>query len=100
MLAFAAAFAALEDPRRPNARHHQLLDILVIAFCASLCGAESCVDMADFAEAKEDVLREFLSLEGGAALARHLQPSLPNARSGELCRLFSGLSRPARSGLS
>jgi predicted transposase YbfD/YdcC len=65
MLGMAAAFATLEDPRRPNARHHQLLDILVIAFCASLCGAESCGDMADFAAAKEEVLREFLPLEGG-----------------------------------
>jgi hypothetical protein len=65
MLRVAEAFAALEDPRRPNARHHELLDILVIAFCASLCGAENCVDMADFAAAKEAVLREFLTLEGG-----------------------------------
>ena len=65
MNGFAAAFSALSDPRRPNARHHQLLDILAIAFCACLCGADSCVDMADFAEAKEDVLREFLVLEGG-----------------------------------
>jgi predicted transposase YbfD/YdcC len=65
MLKLAEAFAALEDPRRPHARHHQLLDTLVIALCASLCGAESCVDMADFAAAKEDVLREFLDLDGG-----------------------------------
>src|SRR3954468_2183737 len=65
MLGIAAAFATLEDPRRPNARHPQLLDILVIAFCASLGGAESCVEMADFAAAKEEVLREFLLLEGG-----------------------------------
>lgn len=36
-----------------------------MALCASLCGAESCVDMADFAVAKEDVLREVLALEGG-----------------------------------
>ena len=65
MNGFAAVFSSLPDPRRPNARRHQLLDILVIAFCACLCGAESCVDRADFAEAKEDVLREFLDLEGG-----------------------------------
>ena len=65
MLGIAEAFATLEDPRRPNARHHQLLDILVIAFCASLCGAESCVEMAGFALSKEQVLREFLALEGG-----------------------------------
>jgi predicted transposase YbfD/YdcC len=62
---FVVAFSALSDPRRPNARQHKLLDILAIAFCACLCGAESCVDRADFAEAKEDVLREFLDLEGG-----------------------------------
>jgi hypothetical protein len=65
MNGFAAAFSALSDPRRPNARHHKLLDILAIAFCACLCGAESGVDMADFAEAKQKVLREFLALEGG-----------------------------------
>jgi predicted transposase YbfD/YdcC len=65
MNGFAAAFSALSDPRRPNARQHKLLDILAIAFCACLCGAESCVDMAEFAQAKQDVLREFLDLEGG-----------------------------------
>jgi predicted transposase YbfD/YdcC len=65
MHGFAAAFSALPDPRRPHARQHKLLDILAIAFCACLCGAESCVDMANFAEAKEDVLREFLDLEHG-----------------------------------
>src|SRR3954451_6952973 len=65
MLGIIEAFATLEDPRRPNARHHKLLDILVIAFCASLGGAESCVDMAGFALSKEEVLREFLTLEGG-----------------------------------
>jgi predicted transposase YbfD/YdcC len=65
MLGIAEAFAALEDPRRPNARHHKLLDILAIAFCACLCGAESGVDMAAFALSKEEVLREFLDLENG-----------------------------------
>jgi DDE_Tnp_1-associated len=65
MLGIAEAFAALEDPRRPNARHHKLLDVLVIAFCASLCGAESCVDLAGFALSQEEVLWEFLTLEGG-----------------------------------
>jgi predicted transposase YbfD/YdcC len=65
MSGIAEVFAGLQDPRRPNARHHKLLDILVIAFCASLCGAESCVDMAGFALSKEEVLREFLDLEGG-----------------------------------
>ena len=36
-------FASLTDPRCANARHH-LLDILVIAICAVLCGAEGWKD--------------------------------------------------------
>ena len=63
---FRECFCDLEDPRTGNARRHDLLEILMIALCTSLCGGESCVDMADFAEAKEGVLREFLTLENGA----------------------------------
>jgi len=37
----------------------------MIALCTVLCGGESCVDMADFAEEKEAFLREFLHLENG-----------------------------------
>ena len=62
---FRAAFEGVEDPRRGNRLQHDLLEVLFIGLCASLCGAESCVDMADFAEAKEEVLREFLVLRGG-----------------------------------
>jgi predicted transposase YbfD/YdcC len=39
--------------------------MLVIALAASVCGAESCVDFAEFAEDREVLLREFLSLENG-----------------------------------
>ena len=53
------------DPRRGNAQRHGLLDILTIALVASVCGAESCVDFAEFAEDRETLLREFLSLENG-----------------------------------
>lgn len=62
---FREIFEALEDPRQPNAQRHDLLEILMIAFCASLCGAESGVDMAAFGRAKQAVLREFLTLEHG-----------------------------------
>ena len=53
------------DPRRGNAQRHELLDILAIALVASVCGAESCVDFAEFAEDRETLLREFLSLKNG-----------------------------------
>lgn len=39
--------------------------MLVIALAASVCGAETCVDFAEFAEDREELLREFLSLDNG-----------------------------------
>ena len=62
---FRDCFSEVEDPRSGNARRHDLAEILVIALCTVLCGGESCVDMADFAEEKEGFLREFLVLENG-----------------------------------
>ena len=62
---FRDCFSGVEDPRSGNARRHDLQELLVIALCTVLCGGESCVDMADFAEEKEAFLREFLILENG-----------------------------------
>src|SRR5271165_2602771 len=62
---FRDCFSAVEDPRTGNARRHDLQEILLIALCTVLCGGESCVDMADFAEEKEVFLREFLALDNG-----------------------------------
>lgn len=59
------AFAALPDPRTGNAKRHDLLEILTIALTATVCGAESCSDFADFAVDREDLFREFLRLEYG-----------------------------------
>jgi predicted transposase YbfD/YdcC len=64
MQKFTRVFQELPDPRAENARH-DLTEILVIALAAVLCGAEGCADMADFGEAKEDLLRQFLRLQHG-----------------------------------
>ena len=58
-------FRDFPDPRSGNATRHDLLDVLVIALTASICGCESCVDFADFAEDREELFREFLSLDNG-----------------------------------
>jgi hypothetical protein len=42
-----------------------LLDILTIALIASVCGAESRVDFADFARDRETLFHDFLELPGG-----------------------------------
>jgi predicted transposase YbfD/YdcC len=44
---------------------HDLLEVLTIALTAAICGAESCVDFADFAVDREALFREFLKLENG-----------------------------------
>jgi DDE_Tnp_1-associated len=62
--AFTACFADLDDPRADNIRH-LLHEILLIAFCAVLCGAEDPCDMALFGRAKEDYFRQFLRLPHG-----------------------------------
>lgn len=64
MQKFRKVFEGLADPRAENARH-DLTEILVVALAAVLCGAEGCADMADFGDAKEELLRQFLRLEHG-----------------------------------
>src|SRR5580692_6889576 len=61
---FARALLQLPDPRASNARH-ELLEVLFIALAAMLCGAETCADMADFGQSKEELLRLVLRLEHG-----------------------------------
>lgn len=67
MASLLAILGSVPDPRTGNAQRHELLDLLVIALAASVCGAETCVDFADLAEDREVLLREFLSLEDGLA---------------------------------
>jgi predicted transposase YbfD/YdcC len=64
MRKFRRIFRRVADPRAANAQHN-LLELLVVALAATLCGAEGCSDMADFGGAKEGVLRLFLRLEHG-----------------------------------
>lgn len=64
LLGFAVLFEGVPDPRAGNARH-RLTEILFIALAATLCGAQSCSDMAEFGEAKRPLLEEVLDLEHG-----------------------------------
>ena len=55
----------LDDPRDGNAKLHDFHELLMIAMCAVLCGAQGAVDMGLFAKSKEPFLRGFLKLENG-----------------------------------
>lgn len=56
--------ALVPDPRVPRARTHELVDILVIAVCAVVCGANSFTQMEEFARAKRSWLQERLGITG------------------------------------
>jgi predicted transposase YbfD/YdcC len=62
---FEEYFGELSDPRGRPSRRHDLMEILTIALCAVLSGGHTAVDMARFAEAKQDFLRGFLELKNG-----------------------------------
>jgi predicted transposase YbfD/YdcC len=58
-------FAPLTDPRVARRRVHRLGDLVTIALCAVLCGADDWVAVETFGRAKEAWLRGFLPLPGG-----------------------------------
>ena len=65
-LPIAAVFADLPDPRRETANKlHGLTDILVIATCAVLGGAETWEAIAEYGRTKEPFFRRFLPLDNG-----------------------------------
>jgi hypothetical protein len=58
-------FEELVDPRIERQKQHKLLDIIVIAICAVLCGANDWVAVETFGKAKEAWFRRFLELTNG-----------------------------------
>lgn len=58
-------FATLKDPRIERTKRHDLLEIIVIALCGILCGADSWVEIAEFGQAKAAWLQQFLRLPNG-----------------------------------
>jgi predicted transposase YbfD/YdcC len=58
-------FATLKDPRRAHRRLHQLQDIIVIALCAVIAGAQDWQQIVTFGRKRLDWLRGFLELANG-----------------------------------
>jgi predicted transposase YbfD/YdcC len=62
---FFGHFAALEDPRLDRTKLYPLLEIVFIAVCALLSGANDFVGMEKFGKAKHDWLKKYLELKNG-----------------------------------
>jgi len=64
-LAIAPHFASLADPRVERTRRHELTDIIVIALCAVISGADSWNEVEQFGHSKREWLARFLALPNG-----------------------------------
>jgi predicted transposase YbfD/YdcC len=76
-------FTDLADPRQEDRCDHKLINILFIATCAVICGADGFTDMEEFGLAKEDWRQQFLELPNGIpshdTFGRVLAPLNPKA---------------------
>ena len=58
-------FADLSDPRVERTKQHKLLDIITIAICAVICGAEAASAIETYGLALHKWLQQFLELPNG-----------------------------------
>lgn len=58
-------FSIVEDPRVEYLVDHNLSEMIVIAICAVICGANDWVAVADWGKAKTDWLKQYLALKNG-----------------------------------
>ena len=63
------AFQDLPDPRTGNAIRHSFLEVILIALCATIAGADNAEEIARWAKVQEKWLKKFLTLPHGSPSA-------------------------------
>ncbi len=58
-------FSSLKDPRIERSKLHQLIDIITIAVCAVICGADGWEQIELYGKAKHKWFSQFLALPNG-----------------------------------
>lgn len=58
-------FGKITDPRIARSQRHKLIDIITIAVCGVICGADNWVDIEAYGVAKQGWLKGFLELPNG-----------------------------------
>ena len=53
-------FSTMEDPRINQGKRHDLMDMIVIALCAVICGADGWVEVEQFGQCKLKWFRNVL----------------------------------------
>lgn len=106
MQSFIAILRDVRDPRDFNARH-DVGTLLFLALAATLCGAKNCVEIAEFADGREEELSAIIDLPHGAPshdtfsrLFRLLDPAeLANAFTAFMTALRAALALPPPQGV-
>lgn len=62
---FIGCFSSIKDPRVLGRTRHKLIDIICVAICAIVSGADNWVDIAEFGRQKNEWLNGFLELPNG-----------------------------------
>jgi hypothetical protein len=58
-------FSKVTDLRKDRTKDHKLIEIIAIAICAIICGAEGWTDMENYGNSKALWLKTFLELPNG-----------------------------------
>jgi len=58
-------FADFPDPRIDRTKRHKLIDIIGVAICGVICGAEGWSALEEYGQAKQTWLRQFFELPAG-----------------------------------
>lgn len=64
MSTISESFSGITEPRESNKRH-KLIDIITIALCAVICGADTWEDIEEFGHTKKEWFERFLELPHG-----------------------------------
>jgi predicted transposase YbfD/YdcC len=67
LVAVFTPFENLADPRIKRTRRHELFDLIVVALCGTIAGADTWADIERFGNERLAWLRTFLRLESGIA---------------------------------
>jgi predicted transposase YbfD/YdcC len=90
-------FSGLEDPRIDRTKRHSLVNVLVMALCGTICGAEGWDELVDFCDARQKWFETFLDMPNGVPSAdtfrRVFERLDPNAFQECFTKFVSALAR-------
>jgi predicted transposase YbfD/YdcC len=83
-------FGVIQDYRAVNQIEHKLIDMIIITICATICGADDWVAIAEYGRTKHDWLKTFLELPNGIPSDDTFNRLFSRLKPEELQKCFMG----------